>query len=87
MSDLILEMKDICKSFGGVHALKHVQFSCIRGEVHILAGENGAGKSTVLKILSGLYPADSGEIYFNGRKVCFSNPWMAQKAGIAMVYQ
>lgn len=87
MNDVILEMKDISKSFGGVHALKKVQFSCTRGEVHVLAGENGAGKSTVLKILSGLYPADGGEIYFNGQKVSFSNPWMAQQAGIAMVYQ
>lgn len=87
MSDMILEMKDICKSFGGVHALKHVEFSCRRGEVHILAGENGAGKSTILKILSGLYPADSGEIFFNGNKVHFTSPRKAQQAGIAMVYQ
>lgn len=87
MSEIILEMKDICKSFGGVHALKGVQFSCLRGEVHILAGENGAGKSTILKILSGLYPADSGEIRFKGSPVCFTSPRKAQQAGIAMVYQ
>lgn len=87
MNDTILEMKDIRKSFGGVHALKGVQLSCRRGEVHILAGENGAGKSTILKILSGLYPADSGEIYFKGEKVTFSSPRKAQQAGIAMVYQ
>ena len=87
MSEIILEMKDICKSFGGVHALKGVQFSCLRGEVHILAGENGAGKSTILKILSGLYPADSGKIRFKGSPVCFTSPRKAQQAGIAMVYQ
>lgn len=87
MNDTILEMKDIRKSFGGVHALKGVNLSCRRGEVHILAGENGAGKSTILKILSGLYPADSGEIYFKGEKVNFSSPRKAQQAGIAMVYQ
>ncbi len=87
MSEEILRMSHICKSFPGVKALKEVDFSCKKGEVMVLAGENGAGKSTILKILSGLYQADSGEIFFNGKAVKIKNPLEAQKMGIAMVYQ
>ena len=87
MSEEILRMSHICKSFPGVKALKEVDFSCKKGEVMVLAGENGAGKSTILKILSGLYQADSGEIFFNGKAVKIKNPLDAQKMGIAMVYQ
>lgn len=64
----LLRMKNITKQFAGIRALDQVNFSCNRGEVHILAGENGAGKSTILKILSGIHQADGGEIYWNGKK-------------------
>lgn len=87
MDNPILEMKNISKSFGGVKALQDVSFSCRSGEVHILVGENGAGKSTILKILSGLYKADSGTILLKDKPVNFKNPQDAQNAGIAMVYQ
>ena len=83
----ILEMKNISKSFGGVHALRDVSFSCKKGSVHALVGENGAGKSTLLRILSGELKADSGSIHLNGKIVHFKGPWDAQKMGIAMVHQ
>ncbi len=86
-NEIVLEMKNISKRFGGVIALQDVSFSCCKGEVHALVGENGAGKSTILKILSGLYKADAGNIIINGEQVSFKNPGDAQKSGIAMVYQ
>jgi inositol transport system ATP-binding protein len=87
MEEPILEMKNICKNFGGVKALQDVSFSCKRGEVYILVGENGAGKSTILKILSGLYKADSGSIFIKGKPVYFKSPQDSQNSGVAMVYQ
>jgi ABC-type sugar transport system ATPase subunit len=83
----VLEVKNIDKSFVGVHACDHVSFKCYPGRVHVLQGENGAGKSTVLKIISGLYHPDGGEIYINGEKVTFTHTSDARKKGIAMVYQ
>ena len=83
----VLEIKDLDKKFVGVHAVDHVSFQCYPGTVHVLQGENGAGKSTILKMLSGLYQPDSGEICLHGRKVTFRQPRDAQEQGIAMVYQ
>ena len=60
--EVIVSMKDICKSFPGVKALDHVQFELRSGEVMALLGENGAGKSTLMKILSGVYTRDSGSL-------------------------
>lgn len=87
MSEKILEMKQIRKSFGGNQVLKDVQFSCEKGTVHVLAGENGAGKSTLLKIIAGIHQADGGNIYLRGEKVIIRNPLHAQELGIAMVFQ
>ncbi len=87
MSKEILKMENISKAFSGVQALNHVNFSCEKGEVHVLAGENGAGKSTILKILAGLYRADAGEIFWQGKRVTIKNPQQSQKLGIAMVFQ
>ena len=58
----LLEMKEICKSFGTNNVLKNVQFDLFAGEVHALIGENGAGKSTLMKILMGMYKKDSGSL-------------------------
>ena len=87
MAEEILKMVNITKRFAGITALDRVQFSCSKGEVHVLAGENGAGKSTILKILAGIHQADEGEIYFHGKKVEIRNPEQSQKLGIAMVFQ
>ena len=87
MSEVILEMKEIDKSFPGVHALDHVSFDVRRGEVHALMGENGAGKSTLMKVLTGIYSKDSGCILYEGKEVEFSNPREAQEAGIVIVHQ
>jgi len=84
---IILEMKNIEKSFPGVKALDDVSFSCRKGEVHALLGENGAGKSTLMKVLSAAYQPDCGDIIFNGELFKHSDPIAAQKAGIGIIYQ
>lgn len=86
-SNNILEMQNIDKSFGGVHALKNIDFSVKRGEVHALIGENGAGKSTLMKILSGAVQADRGKIYINGEEVKINNPGDAQRHKVGIIYQ
>lgn len=87
MDGLILEMKQISKSYGGVHALKNVSLDLKRGEVLCLCGENGAGKSTLMKILAGVEPPSSGEIRINGKKVVIQKPMDAFNLGISMVHQ
>jgi rhamnose transport system ATP-binding protein len=87
MSDYILEMKGITKIFPGVKALDKVDFQLRNGEIHALMGENGAGKSTFIKIITGVHTPDEGEIYLFGEKVEFKSPKDAQKLGIAAIYQ
>lgn len=87
MAEEILKMVNITKRFAGITALDQVQFSCSKGEIHVLAGENGAGKSTILKMLAGIHQADEGEIYFHGKKVDIRSPEQSQRMGIAMVFQ
>ena len=87
MGEVILTMKDIDKSFVGVHALKNACLELKKGEVHALMGENGAGKSTLMKILTGIYSKDSGTIVYEGRQVEFKSPREAQDAGIVIVHQ
>ncbi|MCR5320270.1 MAG: sugar ABC transporter ATP-binding protein [Lachnospiraceae bacterium] len=87
MGEVILEMKDIDKTFPGVHALDHVSFNVKRGEVHALMGENGAGKSTLMKVLTGIYTKDSGTITYEGKEVEFHNAREAQTAGVVIVHQ
>ena len=87
MGEVILTMKEIDKSFPGVHALDHVNLEIRKGEVHALMGENGAGKSTLMKVLTGIYSKDSGTITYEGKEVEFSNPRDAQDAGIVIVHQ
>ena len=82
-----LELRGICKSFGGVQALRDIDFQLHSGMVYGLAGENGAGKSTTMKIINGAYQPDRGEILLDGTPVRFSAPLDAQRAGIGMVYQ
>ncbi len=87
MGEVILTMKEIDKSFPGVHALDHVSFEVRKGEVHALMGENGAGKSTLMKVLTGIYKKDSGTITYEGKEVEFHNTREAQNAGIVIVHQ
>lgn len=87
MADTVLELKNVTKIFPGVKALDNVHFALERGQIHAIMGENGAGKSTFIKIITGVHTADEGEIYLNGRRVHFRNPKDAQKANIAAVYQ
>lgn len=85
----VLEMRNIEKSFPGVHALKGVDFTLCRGEIHALMGENGAGKSTLIKVLTGVYSKDDGEIRLEGhdKPVNIHSPQDAQNLGISTVYQ
>jgi len=87
MGEVILKMKDIDKSFPGVHALDHVRLEVKRGEVHALMGENGAGKSTLMKVLTGIYKKDSGSIEYKGKEVEFHNTREAQDNGVVIVHQ
>lgn len=87
MSDTILELHGISKLFPGVKALDNVHFNLRKGEIHALVGENGAGKSTFIKVISGAHQADEGEMFLDGEKVNFRNTREAKDAGIATIYQ
>lgn len=87
MSEYILEIKNISKSFSGVKALDQVMLNIRPGEVHALMGENGAGKSTLMKILMGIYSLDSGGITMNGKSYQANNPKEAMSVGISMIHQ
>ncbi|RZU74380.1 monosaccharide ABC transporter ATP-binding protein (CUT2 family) [Micromonospora kangleipakensis] len=89
MSDHILQMQGITKTFPGVMALQDVNLSVRRGEVHAICGENGAGKSTLMKVLSGVYPHGTyqGEIYFDGEPCRFSGIRDSEHRGIVIIHQ
>ena len=89
MSDIILEMRNISKSFPGVKALDRVNFTVKTGEIHCLVGENGAGKSTLMKVLSGIhrYGSYEGDIVFNGEIMRFHSIRDSENAGISIINQ
>lgn len=89
MSDHILEMHSITKTFPGVKALQGVTLNVKRGEIHAICGENGAGKSTLMKVLSGVYPAGTyeGDIVFDGEKVEFGSINDSEDKGIVIIHQ
>ncbi len=87
MSDPIIHMESIEKHFGNVIALAGVSFDVRPGECHCLLGDNGAGKSTFIKTMSGVHKPSAGEIYFEGKPMHFESPRDAMEAGIATVFQ
>ena len=87
MTSEIIKLENIKKNFGSVIALDGVSFNVKLGECHCLLGDNGAGKSTFIKTMSGVHPPSSGEIYFEGKKTVFNSPHDAISKGIATVYQ
>jgi simple sugar transport system ATP-binding protein len=86
-SSPILEVREISKRFGGVHALEKVSLNLHAGEVLALAGDNGAGKSTLIKTISGVHKPDEGLISYDGNPVTFENPQQARDHGIETIYQ
>jgi ribose transport system ATP-binding protein len=86
-SQPIIELTQITKAFGGVEALRGVDFALFPGEIHGLVGENGAGKSTLMKIIAGVHPEFSGRFMLDGRETRFRSTRDARAAGIAMVHQ
>ena len=89
MSDIILEMRNITKTFPGVKALDNVNFTVRQGEIHALVGENGAGKSTLMKVLSGVYPYGdySGEIFYQGQACRFRDIRDSENLGLVIIHQ
>jgi len=87
MEEIILEARNIDKSFGGTHALQNVSFQLRKGNILSVMGENGAGKSTLMKIIAGAYKNDSGELLLEGKKMQLGSPLDAAQAGISIVYQ
>lgn len=85
--DLVVDLRDIRKSFDGVEVLRGVDLGLRRGEVHALLGGNGAGKSTLMKTLLGVHRSDSGRILIDGAEVEFATPNDSRDAGLAMVFQ
>ena len=87
MNEVLVSMKGIDKSFPGVRALDNCELELHAGEVLALVGENGAGKSTMMKVLSGIYAKDAGTIFYKGTEVEIPSPKAAQNLGISMIHQ
>ena len=84
---MILEMKNIVKTYGNVVANNKVNINLNKGEILAVVGENGAGKSTFMKVLTGIYKQDEGEIYYKGNLFLPENPKHAQEMGISIIHQ
>lgn len=84
---IVLKVEKMSKSFGPTKALQNVDFELMHGEIHTLLGENGAGKSTIVKILAGIHPKDSGSVIIGNEEVEISNPHIASKLGINVIHQ
>ena len=87
MGDVTVSVKIIVKTFGGIKALDDINLEFRAGEIHALMGENGAGKSTICKILSGAYTPDSGVVTINGKNFSALTPQLAKAEGVGMIYQ
>lgn len=84
---MLLRTENLCKQFGGIYALKDIDFEIREGETLGLVGENGAGKSTLIKILTGVYHLDSGTIYWEGSRAEIQNPCRSRELGINVIHQ
>lgn len=87
MSDIVLELRDVVKTFPGVRALDGAQLSVRAGECHGLVGENGAGKSTLMNVAGGVCQPDTGSIRLDGQLISFATPQQATRHGVAVVFQ
>jgi len=87
MSEPLLSVKGLDKSFGGIHAVRDVSLEVRPGEVLALAGDNGAGKSTLIKMISGVYQPDAGEVRYEGQRVDGLDPFAIRERGIETIYQ
>ena len=83
----VLELIDVSKRYGGVHALQRASFACASGRIHALLGENGAGKSTLIKVMAGVVQPDEGRLVLQGQERRFAHPQEATRAGIACIFQ
>ena len=83
----VLSIRGMCKSFGRNRVLDHIDLDVKEGSIMGLMGENGAGKSTMMKCLFGTYQKDEGTVFLNGKEVNFSSPKESLENGIAMVHQ
>ena len=84
---VVLEVKGLCKFFGGIKAVNNVDFKLYEREIVGIVGDNGAGKSTLIKVLSGVYEKTAGKIFVHGQEVEIRNPGDARRLGIETVYQ
>ena len=87
MSDLVLRIEDVSKTYPGVRALDRFSIYCRAGEVHAVLGENGSGKTTLMKIASGTIVPDGGVVEINGARLMSADPRLAHRLGLATVYQ
>ena len=87
MTDILLDAARVTKAFAGVRALRDVSLDLFAGEVHALVGENGAGKSTFIRIVTGVETADSGTLTFGGHAVARMDPAVARSLGVAAIFQ
>ncbi len=85
--DVVMDIRNVHKSFGATQALSGVNFTLRKGEIHAVAGENGAGKSTLMKVIDGIHQPDSGTIHVKGKQVVIKGPLQAQDLGIGFVHQ
>lgn len=85
--ELVLEVKGLCKYFGGIKAVNKVDLKLYAGEIIAIVGDNGAGKSTLIKVISGVYKKNSGQIFMNGKEAVINDPHDAKRFGIETVYQ
>src|SRR4029453_16365741 len=86
-NDEIIRLDHVVKRFGGITAVNDVSFGISRGEIHAVVGENGAGKSTIMKMLAGVYPPDGGTLVLRGEPVVIADPPHPRRPGVSIVFQ